>query len=211
MIQTKPLLGVLTCAALAGAAQAQDNTFKAGVARYTTHERNNGVTGIGVPPGADVDVDDATTLLLTYERALTPNIGVEIALGIPPKLEATGAGTVAFLGKVLETRIVAPTLFANYHFGTPGDALRPYLGVGINYTKFTRIESTLAPNVEMGDSWGLAVQAGLDYAITPNWGLFGSVARIDVESKVVASGATVIRTTVDFRPIVYSIGVSYRF
>lgn len=205
------VLGLLAALALAGAAQAQDNTFKAGIARYTTHERSNGVTGIGVPPGADVEVDDATTLVLTYERALTPNIGIEIALGIPPKLEASGSGSVAFLGKVLETRIVAPTLFANYHFGAPGDALRPYLGVGINYTKFTRIESALAPNVEMGDSWGWAMQAGLDYAITPNWGLFGSVARVDVESKVVATGATVIRTTVDFRPIVYTLGVSYRF
>jgi outer membrane protein len=207
----KPVLGVLALAALAGAAQAQENTFKAGISRYTTHERSNGVTGIGVPAGADVDVSDATTLVLTYERALTPNIGVEIALGIPPKLKARGDGTVAFLGEVLTTRIVAPTLFANYHFGTPGDALRPYLGVGVNYTRFTRIESTLAPSVEMGDSWGAAVQAGLDYAIAPNWGLFASVARIDVESKVVAAGATVIRTTVDFRPIVYTLGMAYRF
>ena len=207
----RPMLGLIAAVAFAGAAQAQDNTFKAGISRYTTHERSNGVTGIGVPPGADVDVSDATTVVLTYERALTPNIGVELALGIPPKLKARGDGSVAFLGEVLTTRIVAPTVFANYHFGAPGDTLRPYLGVGVNYTRFSRIESTLAPDVEMGDSWGAAVQAGLDYAIAPNWGLFASVARIDVESKVVASGATVIRTTVDFRPIVYTVGVSYRF
>src|SRR5580765_5501203 len=102
----RQLLALVAAAALAGGAQAQDNVFKAAAARYTTHGKSNGLTGIGVPPGADVEVNDATTLLLTYERAVTPNIGIELALGIPPKLEARGAGTVAFLGKVLSTRVV---------------------------------------------------------------------------------------------------------
>ena len=63
----------------------------------------------------------------------------------------------------------------------------------------------------MGSSTGLALQAGLNYAITKEWGLFASVAKLDVKSKVVASGATVLTTTVDFRPIVYSAGVEYHF
>ena len=42
-------------------------------------------------------------------------------------------------------------------------------------------------------------------------GLFASIARLDVKSKVVATGATVLTTTVDFRPLVYSAGVSYQF
>ena len=43
------------------------------------------------------------------------------------------------------------------------------------------------------------------------WGLFAGVSGLKVKSKVVASGTTVLQTTVDFRPIVYSAGVSYRF
>jgi hypothetical protein len=34
---------------------------------------------------------------------------------------------------------------------------------------------------------------------------------INVKSKVVAVGATVLTTTVDFRPLVYSAGVSFQF
>ena len=85
------------------------------------------------------------------------------------------------------------------------------MGGGINYTKFTNIKSKLATDVEMSDSTGWAVQAGVDYALNKEWGLFASVAALKVKSKLVASGTTVLQTTIDFRPIVYSFGASYKF
>ena len=198
--------------ATAGNASAQDNTVKFGVSQYTTHSQTNGVTGLGVPPGADVKTGDATTVILTYERMLTPNIGVELVLGLPPRIKANAAGSVAFLGDdVLSAKNVSPTLFVAYHFGEIGSTWRPYLGAGINYTRFVGIESKLASDVKMSDSTGWAVQAGLDYALTKEWGLFASVSALKVKTKVVASGPTVLQTTVDFRPVVYSLGVAYRF
>lgn len=194
------------------AAQAQDNTFKAGAIRYTTHSKTNGISGVGVPPGADAETGDATTLLLTYERALTPNVGVELVIGIPPKITAKATGTAAFLGDdVLSAKNVAPTLLVNYHFGSAGDVWRPYVGAGVNYTKFVSIKSKLAPDVKMGDSTGWAVQAGVDYALSKEWGLFASVAALKVKSKLVATGTTVLTTTIDFKPITYAFGASYRF
>ena len=197
---------------MAHAAAAQDNVVKFGLTEYTTHSSTNGISGIGVPPGADADVGNATTVIFVYERMLTPNIGAEFVLGVPPKIEAKATGTVAFLGDdVLEAHNVAPTFFINYHFGNPGDTWRPYLGAGINYTKFVQISSILASDVQMSDSWGWAAQAGIDYAMSKEWSLFASVAALKVKSKLVATGATVLETTIDFRPIVYSFGVAYRF
>ena len=192
-------------------AQAQDNAVKFGVTHYDTHARTTGITGVGVPPGADAEVGDATTVIFVYERMLNPNVGIELVLGIPPTIKSTGSGSVAFLGEVLSAKNVAPTLLFNYHFGQPGDTWRPYLGAGINYTRFADIQSKLAPKVEMSDSVGLAVQAGVDYAIDKNWGLYASIAAVKVKSDLVASGATVLTTTIDFRPLVYSFGASYRF
>ena len=195
-----------------GTAQAQENVAKVGAIYYQTHSRTSGIQGIGVPPGADAETGNATTLLLTYERMLTPAIGVELVIGIPPTIKAKATGSVAYLGDdVLSAKNVAPTLLFNYHFGAAGDTLRPYLGAGINYTRFTSIRSKLADDVQMGDSTGLAIQAGFDYAFSREWGLFASVAKVNVKSKVVAAGATVLTTTIDFRPITYSIGASYRF
>jgi outer membrane protein len=195
-----------------GAASAQDNVVKIGITEYTTHSKSNGISGIGVPAGADAKTGNATTVVLVYERMLTPNLGAEIVLGIPPKIQADAAGSVAFLGdNVLSARIVAPTFFVNYHFNAPGDTWRPYLGAGVNYTKFVRIESKLASDVKMSDSVGWAAQAGVDYMLNRDWSLFASVAVLQVRSKVVAAGSTVLQTTIDFRPIVYTVGAGYRF
>ena len=204
-----PLLALgLVC----GAAQAQDNSLKLGVAEYTTHSRTNGVSGVGVPPGADAKTGNATTLVVEYERLLDPNWGVTLAIGIPPKVKAKATGSVAFLGDdVLSAKNVSPTLFVNYHFGAAGDTWRPYLGLGINYTKFVSIESKLAPDVQMSDSVGPAATAGLEYAVSKDWSLWASVSALKVKSDVVATGATVLTTTIDFRPVVYSFGAVYKF
>ena len=204
-------LAVLTAGSVC-AAQAQQNILKVGVIEYTTNSKTNGIQGIGVPPGADAETGNATTLLFTYERLFTPNVGLELVIGVPPKIKAKATGSVAFLGDdVLSARNVAPTLILNYHFGSDGDRLRPYLGAGINYTKFTSVKSKLAPDVKMSDSTGLVVQAGVDYAFDKTWGLFASVARVDTKSKLVAAGTTVLTTEIDFRPVTYSFGLSYRF
>lgn len=195
-----------------GTAFGQDNLLKVGITDYTTHSRTNGVTGIGVPAGADATTGNGATLLVVFERMLTPNIGAELAVGIPPRIHANAAGTVAFLGDdILSAKNVAPTVLVNYHFGAPGDPWRPYLGVGVNYTKFTSIRSRLAPDVQMSDSVGWAAQGGIEYTLNKDWGLFASVAALRVKTNVVASGSTVLRTTIDFRPIVYSFGTVYRF
>jgi outer membrane protein len=196
-----------------GAAMAQDNIVKVGAIYYTTHSSTTGIAGIGIPPGADAETGNATTLIFVYERTLTPNIGVELVLGLPPRIKAKATGSVAFLGDdILTAKIVAPTVLVNYYFGQPGDTWRPYLGAGVNYTRFTSQESTLATtSIEMSDSVGLAVQAGISYAAAPNWGLFGSVARVDVKTDLVAVTSTVLSTTIDFKPVTFSGGLWYRF
>jgi outer membrane protein len=207
-----PALGAtfVTLALACGAAQAQ-HTFKFGAVRYDSHSRTTGVTGIGIPPGADAEVGDATTALFTYEYAVSPNFGVELVLGVPPKITAKAKGSVAFLGEVLTARNVAPAVLVNYHFGQPGQGLRPYVGVGVNYTKFTDVKTPYGWDVKLSDSAGLLVHGGVDWAINKNWGMFASIARVDVKSNLVATGAVVLRTTIDFRPWTYEAGFSYRF
>ena len=209
MHKTTPHLLALAALLTVGAsAQAQQNVFKIGAIQYTTNSKTDGIQGAGVPPGADADTGDATTLLITYERLFTPSVGVELVIGVPPKIKARATGSVAFLGEVMSARVVAPTLIVNYHFGAEGDTFRPYLGAGVNYTKITDVQSTLATDVKLA---GLVLQAGCDYRFDARWGLFASVARVDTKSKLVAAGSTVLTTEIDFRPVTYSLGLSYKF
>ena len=200
------LMGLASTASLA-----QLNTVKGGIVYYQTHAETTGVTGIGVPPGADADVGNATTVLVSFEREIAPNIGAELVLGWPPTIKADGAGSVAFLGEVLSAKNVSPTLLFNYHFGERSAKWRPYIGLGINYTYFADAKTPYGWDVNLSDSWGWAAQAGIDYAIDKQWGLFASIARLQVKSDLVAIGATVLQTTIDFRPVTYTAGVSYKF
>lgn len=210
------LLAAALSLAGSGTAQAQSlgdggTTVKAGVIRYQTHATTSGITGLGVPAGADAEVNSANTALLTIERAISPTLGVELVLGLPPKITAYGSGTVRFLGEVLSARNVAPTVLLNYHFGEPGSALRPYVGLGINYTHFAEARTPYGWDVSLSDSWGWAAQVGVDYSLNKQWGLFASVGAAKVKSDLVAIGASVLRTTIDFKPITYATGLSYRF
>ena len=208
---------LVVAAALAGgafAAQAQENVFKIGATRYDTHAKTSGIEGVGVPPGADVKVGDATTAILVYERLFGPNFGAELVMGIPPTIKVKAAGSVEFLnatGTVLSVENWAPTLLFNYHFFEPGATWRPYVGAGINYTQFKNAKSSIASEVDVGSSWGPAVQVGIEYAITKDINAFASLAAVKVKSKVVASDGTVLTTKVDYRPTVYSLGVAYKF
>jgi outer membrane protein len=209
-LRTVAIAGLLLAAG--GPAAAQETVLKLGAIRYDAHAKTNGISGIGIPPGADARVGDATTVVFTAERRFGDRYGVELVIGVPPKIEADAAGSVAFLGPgVLSARNVAPTLLFNWHFGAPGDRWRPYAGVGVNWTRFTDVESRLAPQVKLGDSVGAAAHVGIDYRIDPQWGAYASVAALKVKSKLVATGSTVLTSTIDFRPLTYSVGLAYRF
>ena len=58
-----------------------------------------------------------------------------------------------------------------YHF-TDFGKLKPYVGVGVNYTMFYGEGggySAPVTNVDVRNAWGLALNAGLDIEIAPNW------------------------------------------
>ena len=190
---------------------ANPHVFKLGAARYETNTVTSGITGIGIPAGADATTGNANTAIVTYEYHFQPNWGLELALGIPPKIEARASGSVAFLGKVLEARNYSPTVLLTYHFLDAASTIRPYMGIGLNYTRFGNIKTPYAWQVGLTDSIGWAAHAGVDWRLNKNWGLYASFAASEVKTDLTAVGATVLKTSLDFRPRVYSAGLSYRY
>jgi outer membrane protein len=64
----------------------------------------------------------------------------------------------------------------------------------------------------MKDSWGLAAQVGMDYMLTDNIMLNAQVRYIDIET----TGTTNIlgnkvKVDVDVDPLVYMVGLGYKF
>jgi|AntAceMinimDraft_11_1070367.scaffolds.fasta_scaffold00188_19 outer membrane protein len=173
----------------------------------------------------ELEVDDNTQFSLTVEYMFTQNWGLEVLAATPFNHTASASGPDAVNGlNVADVKHLPPTVSAVYHFNA-GSAFRPYVGAGINYTVFfsenltNQADATFnslgltGGNVELDDSWGVALQAGADYNISGNWWLNASVRWIQIgtSADVTFDDGTQISTDIDIDPFVYSIMLGYHF
>ena len=157
---------------------------------------------------------------------MSAHFDVELAVGYPPLTKTVGKGpptlgSVPYDGQVISTaRWIAPTLLVEYKFFSENSKLRPYIGVGVNYTTFYDRDSTAQGNAASGGptklslsaSVGPAATAGLAYSISTNWHLYGSYSISQVKSNLVADTAGVIRTThINFGPQALVLALGYSF
>ena len=212
----KSILSGLVAAALlsvgfsaqVSAHQAGDIIVRAGVAVVAPNESSDDVAGFG-----EFQVNNNTQLGLNFGYMLTDNLGLELLAASPFSHDVSLAG----VGKIAETKHLPPTLVAQYYFGDAKSALRPYVGVGINYTNFFDSEFTNDLNgaltdLSLSNSWGVAAQAGIDYQLNNHWLVNASVwyAEINTDVKFNLGGAPVSIDT-DIDPWVYMVSVGYTF
>lgn len=111
-----------------------------------------------------------------------------------------------------------PTLTLQYHFN-PNGKIRPYAGVGVNYTIFydedasASLIGAVGPTaIDVDDSVGVAFQFGVDFALTERWFLNADFKYIQIDTTATLnSGGTINTVNVDLDPIVAGIGVGMRF
>lgn len=174
--------------------------------------------GIGVLPEEDSEltvdgneipgeatVDDTFVPELDISYFFTDNLALELIL-------ATSRHDVEALGADLgEVQLLPPTLTLQYHF-LPQERFSPYLGAGINYTVFFDEEEGAASSIDYEDSFGFALQAGIDYALSGNWSLNFDVKKVFLDTDVDTTvEGTDIEADVDIDPWIIGIGVGYRF
>lgn len=199
-------LSLLVAAALmvpvAHAHQAGDILVRGGAATVTPNSSGDDVLGTG-----HLDPDTNTQLGLTLSYMLTDNWAVELLAATPFSHSVSTAG----LGEVAKIKHLPPTLMGQYYFGNAQSKVRPYVGAGINYTTFFDEKGRGAldgTSVKLDDSWGLAVQAGLDMKVTDNWFVNASAWYIDIDTDVETAVGT-FKTDID--PMVLMVGLGYRF
>ncbi len=172
------------------------------------------------PQPAGLDVDDAKTVVVSIIAKINDHWEAQAALGIPPSHKVMGTGTLAPFGVVSKVKQFAPTAFLNYKFGAPADTLRPFVGLGVNFTRFYDAESTGSGSLASGgptkitlkNSAGMAAQVGVNYKFDRVWSACVSLATAKVESEMTATTGSISRqTTIDFRPAVLSMSVGYSF
>ncbi|WP_340611491.1 outer membrane protein OmpW [Xenorhabdus bharatensis] len=191
--------------------EAGDFLFRAGTATVRPHTGSENVLSLG-----SFDVNNNTQLGLTFGYMITDNIGAELLAATPFQHNVSLPGA----GEIARVKQLPPTLMAQYYFGETENALRPYVGVGINYTTFfdekfnnnTTVKSANLNSLDLKDSWGVAGQVGLDYQLDKNWMLNTSLWWMNIETDVkfkVGDEEHKYKTRLD--PWVFMFGVGYKF
>lgn len=159
--------------------------------------------------GGDVDISNAYVPELDLTWFFTKNIAVEAIAAITPhdvKATNTSLGNVD-LGSVW---LLPPTVLLQYHH--PFGKWKPYVGAGVNYTVFFNEDAPggTVTNISYDNSFGWALQAGVDYMLTEHWLLNLDLKKLFLNTDVnINNGA--IKASVDIDPWIVGVGVGYRF
>jgi outer membrane protein len=138
---------------------------------------------------------------------VTDNIALELIAGTT-RHDVSHTPTGIDLGKV---SLLPPTLTLQYHF-MPKERLSPYVGAGVNYTIFYNEDAPggAVTSIDYDNSFGWALQAGVDYAIADRWYVNLDVKKLFLSTDVSINGGA-INAKVDLDPWLFGVGVGYRF
>jgi outer membrane protein len=160
-----------------------------------------GATGLEARVGRDV----MPTIGLTY--FFTDNVAVEVIAGTTKHtVRAKGPGVDV---KVKDTWVLPPVVSLQYHLA-PAAKVSPYVGAGVNYMLFYSGKDRNGFDLKLDDGFGVALQAGVDVALSGPWSANLDVKKVYFSTDAV-DRANGIRTKVHLDPWVVSTGVGYRF
>jgi|TARA_B100000029_G_scaffold513791_1_gene614439 outer membrane protein len=224
---------VMAVAPAAQAFEAGDFVLRAGAVHVAPDDSSDSITVGGAPLlGAGVDskvsVDTNTQLGLRATYMVTNHLGLGVLGATPFKHNINGGGDLPGDLKLGETKHLPPTLTLQYFPMASSSAFQPYAGVGVNYTVFfeektsSNLDNALgvaSSELELDDSVGVAVEVGMDYMLSENFGLNAAIwwadintdARVDVFD---ANGTKLAETDefeVEIDPMVYMVGFTYKF
>jgi len=204
LVNKKIMTGMLAAILLGGSSIAHAVEQGDWLLRFGVTMVSPDASSSGVVADDAIDVDDGTSVSVDFTYMLRDNIGLELLAAYPFTHDITLDG----VGKIAETDHLPPTFSVQYHF-QPKSNIRPYVGIGLNYTTFFNEEATaVISDISLDDSFGLALQGGVDFNLTDKWYLNLVLRYINIETTAKTDLGNV---DVDINPWVYTLGVGTSF
>lgn len=208
---------LLAVSVTAQAHQAGDIIVRAGAITVDPKEDSSRVKVGGAPQaGTAATLNSDTQLGLNLAYMLSDNWAVEVLAATPFEHDI---GTKGLGGLELgSTKHLPPTISVLYYPMASSSAFQPYAGLGINYTWMfddklsSEAEAAGFSGLDLDDSWGLAAQLGMDYMLSDKVMLNAQIRYIDIETTgTTYAGPTKVSVDVDIDPLVYMVGLGYKF
>jgi len=184
---------------------------------------------LGAPvmnPGAELAVDNNWIPEFDISYYITKNIAAELILALGTRHDVSIKGDAGNpignqdLGSV---NLLPPTLTLQWHFN-PDQMIDPYVGAGINYTNMLDKKLKFESGIRAGnsikidsDSWGYALQAGVDVNLKDGWLINADVKYVTIDTNVKArlgagnTGAWTKIDELDINPWVFGLGIGKKF
>lgn len=179
--------------------------------------------------GSGAHATSTDTMGITTEYYVTDNIGAALLFGLPLKVNLVGDGAVQKYGNLGSTRPMPPALVLRYHLFSAAAKLRPFIGVGVNYTWFTQVRATnsqfitdsVGPggsvHATLSSSWNPVFEVGANYSISKHWSLGAALNYMPVKTRLTLYGQTatgtpiVSKSTLRLYPLSVFLNVAYTF
>ncbi len=208
------LIPALLATASAQAHQAGETIVRVGVAAVDPRENSDDVIIGGAKTGLEVGVDSNVQLGITGTYMLSDKYAIGILAATPFSHDINLNG----VGKLADIKHLPPTVTLQYFPMPAGSVIQPYVGAGLNYTTFFSEDFTSAnkaagfSDLSLSDSWGLALEAGVDYQLTDKVLLNASVWHVDIDTEATFKvGGAPAKVDVEIDPWVYMLALGYKF
>lgn len=166
----------------------------------------------GAPyPGAGMSTYEHRTPTVQIGYFVTPNVAINATLGLPPKIDVFGAGTIGALPKLGEVTYGPMMLTAQFH-PTRSGRVRPYFGAGIAYMIVFDTNDGAFQNLKVENDLSLAFEAGAEVMVNNKMGIF-----FDVKKAFLRPGATgtfqglAVEGQTKLDPLAFSGGLAFHF
>ena len=161
--------------------------------------------------GLEVKVDDDIRPTISGEYFIANNVGIELLAAIPFHHDFTlndAAGNEVLTGK---TQHLPPTLSLQYHFdgyNMPMN-IKPFVGVGVNYTTFFKERISTGGDLDLDDSVGVAGHIGLDIPFAATEAFRIDARYMDIKTDATLDGNDIGQ--IDISPWVYGVAFVKQF
>ncbi len=179
-----------------GYAEAGDWLLRVGASHVAPKSDNHDVV--------EVEAGQQLTFNGTYFLSDVWAVEVLAALPFEHDIDLVGGGRVA------STKHLPPTISMQYHL-KPGQAIRPYVGLGVNITEFFEEDTTGAlagSDLELDRSIGLAAQLGVDFNVGEKMFINLEARYVKIETDAKLDGASL--GTVEIDPWVFGLYLGWR-
>ncbi len=173
--------------------------------------------------GTGVNVNSNNSLDISLGYMVTDNLAIELLADISSRHDVSVYGLPEALNvpngtEVVKANVLPPTVFLQYHF-SPKSKIRPYAGLGLNYTLFYNVDLTPAAvtalgasNIDVDSSWGFAGQFGIDFEMKNNWSFNIDAKYIQIDTNASFDSALgPIKVGIDVNPWVLGVGFGKTF